>query len=454
MRITQLGFEPWIVGYLLNSLWQVPLIFFAAWIAARLARPAGPRMEHRIWVSALLLQVLLPLCHFRLTEVVQQAWNFASWAWRGSIAGGHVEVRLGPVAVVGTPSLRLPPGLLWAFLTAYACALLYFAGRLTWGLRKTAAMQQRAVPVFNSDSAIQKLQHCGARSSSGIDPAQIMISPEISGPVTIGIRQRILLLPPGLIEQISGADLEAVLAHEFAHMLRRDFAKNLLYEILSLPAAYHPLLWFTRSRVAETREIVCDTIAANRLAGREGYAHSLLRLASVLSDRMPARTLHAIGIFDANIFERRIMNLTRKPIEVRGIRFVAIGAVCGVLAIAACASALAFRINVEEPAISQSTTPARLTVKVDDLTVLYKKQPIYPVEAKANHDTINGAVVLAVKINKDGVPVDVDVKQSLRNDYDKSALEAVHEWRWKPYLLNGDPIDVATDVTIVYSIEP
>ena len=51
--------------YLLNSLWQVPVIFAAGWIAARMARRSGPELEHRVWVVALLLQVLLPACRFR-----------------------------------------------------------------------------------------------------------------------------------------------------------------------------------------------------------------------------------------------------------------------------------------------------------------------------------------------------------------------------------------------------
>ena len=59
-------FESWVLVYLFNSLWQVPLVFCAALAAARLARQAGPRMEHRVWVIALLLEALLPLCHFNL----------------------------------------------------------------------------------------------------------------------------------------------------------------------------------------------------------------------------------------------------------------------------------------------------------------------------------------------------------------------------------------------------
>ena len=54
--------EAWVLAYLLNSLWQVPVIFVAAWLAARATRRSGVLTEHRIWVSALVLEALLPAC--------------------------------------------------------------------------------------------------------------------------------------------------------------------------------------------------------------------------------------------------------------------------------------------------------------------------------------------------------------------------------------------------------
>ena len=51
--------ELWIAEYMLNSLWQLPLVFGAAWIVTRVFRSAGTQLEHRIWVAALLLQATL-----------------------------------------------------------------------------------------------------------------------------------------------------------------------------------------------------------------------------------------------------------------------------------------------------------------------------------------------------------------------------------------------------------
>jgi TonB family protein len=74
------------------------------------------------------------------------------------------------------------------------------------------------------------------------------------------------------------------------------------------------------------------------------------------------------------------------------------------------------------------------------------------VKARASKDTLDGPVVPAVTVSEDGMPTEVHVTKSLRPDSDESALVAVREWRWHPYLLNGNPVAVDTTVTVNYSI--
>ena len=242
--------------------------------------------------------------------------------------------------------------------------------------------------------------------------------------------------------------MNAVFAHELAHIQRRDFAKNLVYECISLPIAYHPALWLTSTRLAETREMVCDETAASSIAGRDSYARALLRLASMLAEPMPIKTLHAIGIFDADIFERRIMNLTQKRLEPAPTHRIAIAAACIALALAECTSALALRFTVSSPA-AQTDAPKRIHVNADDLKIVTQVHPVYPVEAKKAR--VQGAVVLEVIIGKEGVPENIRI-QTGPPALQKSALDAVHQWRWQPYLLNGDPVEVETTITVTYAL--
>jgi TonB family protein len=450
-------FESWLLGYLLNSLWQVPLIFAVAWLVARLVNRVDPRMEHRVWVSALLLQAVLPACRVHPLELGRAVWDLMSRGWGGRAADGHVRIAIGPATTHGG-LWRLPTEVLVVTSVVYGCAILYFAGRLGWGVWKTSVMRRQAERVTLNGGAAQSWDRYSRffGVGTGSNTASLAVSSKIPGPVTVGIRRGVLLVPPGFLESVSESDQDALLAHEFAHMRRHDFAKNLVYELISLPVTHHPLFWLTRSRVAESREMVCDAMAAQAVAGREEYARSLLRLASMLVTRAPARTFHAIGIFDANAFERRVMNLTKSYGEIHAVRRFAVAAACVVVGVATCASALALRMETPAPMQAsteqQAASPGRLKVKASILAgqLLTHKNPAYPAQARA--DGISGAVILSVTINKDGEPINVAVKTGVRDDLDEAAVTAVQQWRWKPYLLNGEPVEVDSTVTINYSI--
>jgi TonB family protein len=438
------GIESWVFSYFLNSLWQAVFVFSAAWIAAQMARKAGPRMEHRVWVIALLLQVLLPFCHFHLNGL--RTWFFSIFG--SGASAGPTRVILGPGTSPQTSMLRVSSAAITIIAAAYVCILFYLAGRLLWAFWRTEAMRRTAVNVVLDNSIRQKLDRCCGFFNIDSSTIQIAVSPAIPGPVTAGIRRNTLLLPPDFLTTVGTADLDTIFAHEFAHIHRRDFAKNLLYGLISLPVAYHPLTWLTRSHIAETRELVCDAMAAKFASGRDTYARSLLRLAALQLGHVPAPTLHAIGIFDTNILERRIMTLTQKHLEARSPIRLAITVACGVIALMTCASALAFRLDVG----TQGKQPEKVTVSsaLMEKNLIYKVQPVYPSVAKKAK--VEGSVVLAAVIGKNGLPKSLRV-ESGPPLLTQSAMDAVKEWRWKPFLLNGEPVEVETTITVVYTLK-
>ena len=443
----------WLLSYLFNALWQIPLIFTAAWIAARMLRRADPHIGHRVWVGALFLQIALPACDLRLSTLV--SWVSSFWQ-QGSAAGGHVRVFLGPAEARGN-LLHLPSSLIIAIVFTYACVVLYFAGRLVWGLLQTHLLARNATRItLTGEAALRWTEHYRRLGITAPSP-EIAVSEQGIGPVTVGLRRGLVLLPPAFLESIAPPDLDAVLAHELAHIQRHDFAKNLLYGFLSLPVMWHPLLWRTRARVAESRELVCDAVAAEAVAGRKQYAQSLLRLASMLACRPAIPTLHALGILsfneDRNALERRVMTLTHKPAPMNATRRIIVATACSVLALATCTSALALHTDVSalSPA-AESRAPSPLHVKANVMAgqKISGENPTYPQEARAKK--IQGTVELALVIDKDGLPQGIHVKQSPSELLTKSAIKAVSTWRWRPYLLNGDPVEVDTTVNVTYNL--
>jgi TonB family protein len=445
--------ESIILSFLVNALWQVPLLFAAGWLAAGAIRKLGAAAEHRVWVAVLLLQTLLPACSMIPWETLR---TLSPWA-RSPLrdADAHVSVVMGPGTAFD--GLHLPSWLLAAVAIAYALVTVWFAARFAWRWRKIQSLRKESTEAALDDTAAQYWEQCA--HAFGIHQASLAASSRIFGPVTIGITRKLVLLPAAMVSTLREAEIRAAIAHEFAHMRRNDFLKNLAYELLSMPVAFHPLFWLTRGRIMESREMVCDQMAA-QIADRSGephqYARSLLRLASLLVEGMPTRTPQAIGIFDSTTFERRVMRLTEKQPEVSPVRRFAAVATCALLGFGITGSALALSLHVDPLAVpdeAKSASPKEpINVSSDKMAaqLLSKVSPLYPVDAKKAR--IQGTVKLQAVIGKTGEVEQLKVADG-PDELQKSALDAVRKWTYKPFLLNGEPVEVKTTISVVYTLK-
>lgn len=443
------GFESLVLTYLVNSVWQIPLLAVAGWAAARAVRPLGAQAEHRVWVSVLLGEALLPAASLLPTD-----WLRIALPWNGGSGGGlgHVSVTMGAGSVAGAGAVPLGLGVVAALI--YGGVTAWFAMRLLWRWTRLAVLRQESVAVDLTGEAAEPWVLCAERL--GVGEVALATSPRVFGPVTMGFAQPLVLLPPGMIDRLGDVERRTVIAHEFAHIRRKDFLKNLMYEAVTLPISYHPLAGFTRERVTASREMVCDRMAAE-VTGTAQYARSLLRLATTLGGGLPARLPHTLGIFDTNVLERRLMELTGKRKEMGGARRLLVIASCTALAMATCGSALALRMHVDSgAAVATGDAPAQPTgpiaVKGSEMAGnrISGEIPKYPEEAKKAR--IQGTVLLDAVIDKEGSVKELTVASGPK-ELRQSALDAVHTWKYKPFLLNGDPVEVKTTIHVVYSLQ-
>ena len=84
--------------------------------------------------------------------------------------------------------------------------------------------------------------------------------------------------------------------------------------------------------------------------------------------------------------------------------------------------------------------------------LLDKEDPAYPDSAKQQH--VQGTVVLGATIGVDGHVQDLRVVSSPSQDLSDAAVLAVRQWTYKPYLLNGEVVEVQTQVNVVFSLKP
>lgn len=98
---------------------------------------------------------------------------------------------------------------------------------------------------------------------------------------------------------------------------------------------------------------------------------------------------------------------------------------------------------------AKKPTVQRVSAGVMAGQILVKTQPIYPAIARAAH--ISGSVVLHAFISKQGAIENLSVvsgPEMLRS----AALDAVRQWRYRPYMLGSDPTEVDTTITVNFTI--
>jgi TonB family protein len=94
----------------------------------------------------------------------------------------------------------------------------------------------------------------------------------------------------------------------------------------------------------------------------------------------------------------------------------------------------------------------RVSASVTQGLLLSKVQPEYPQMAKVAR--VQGLVVMHAVIGTDGNIQTLDVIDSPSPLLNQAALDAVKQWKYKPYLLNGNPVEVDTQITVNFSLVP
>ncbi|NVJ86855.1 MAG: M48 family metalloprotease [Algoriphagus sp.] len=132
----------------------------------------------------------------------------------------------------------------------------------------------------------------------------LKISSEGMSPMAFGILKPIILIPAGLVFQLSSGQLEAILAHELAHIKRNDYIINLAQSMLEVVFFFHPCFWWINQTAKELRENATDDLAlstgiepqtlAKALAEVLNYSHQHVPELALAASKRRNPTLHRI----------------------------------------------------------------------------------------------------------------------------------------------------------------
>lgn len=292
-----------LTSYVVNAVWQVPLIGATGWVLSQWLKKMGPERQHRIWVAVLILATFTPCTPLLLPLLMHPTPSSIASVSSQPIFASRTR---GDVSPANSP-ITIPPVAIYLVSSLYIACLLFFSFRLYLAFRRTSALARNARRVSLEPDSMAMWSTSKKRFSA--EGALLLYSGEVPGPMTAGFVRPVLLLPAGFVEKHSEREFLAAVGHECAHIQRDDFRKNVLYEAVALFTSFHPLIWFIKSQIAQTREMICDRMAAERLLDRHSYGESLLQLASKMVPVAPSTIPYTVGMFDTNALERRIMTL-------------------------------------------------------------------------------------------------------------------------------------------------
>ena len=114
-------------------------------------------------------------------------------------------------------------------------------------------------------------------------PVPLLLAGRGGTPLAMGLLKPVVLVPIALLTSLSPAYLEALLAHELAHVRRADYLGNLLQGLAETLLFFHPAIWWLSARLRAEREILADQLAAEVLGDPQRLAQAL----NALDDLQP-----------------------------------------------------------------------------------------------------------------------------------------------------------------------
>src|SRR5579884_499006 len=125
-------------------------------------------------------------------------------------------------------------------------------------------------------------------------PVQLCQSAVAEVPAVVGFLRPVVLLPASALSGLTPSQLEALLAHELAHIRRHDYLINLLQTAVETVLFYHPAVWWVSRQMRAERENCCDDLAVQVCGDVLVYARALSRMEE-LRTLTPAMAMSADG---------------------------------------------------------------------------------------------------------------------------------------------------------------
>lgn len=267
---------------LLHFVWQGALV--AALLSGVLSLLRGRKANLRYLAACGGMALMLAL------PIATTAWTFKTAA---EVAASSSTLSLGPASAFASNAEQPVRGDRWTFRWLRVAisgldgilpglVLLWLLGVALCSLRLAGGWIR-----------VQRLVRCEARpvsrewQSTLLDlalklrvtrPVRLIESALVQVPTAIGWLRPVILFPASALAGLTPNQLEAILAHELAHIRRHDYLINLAQRLIETLLFYHPAVWWVSRQARIERELCCDDLAVAVCGDAFVYARALAEM--------------------------------------------------------------------------------------------------------------------------------------------------------------------------------
>lgn len=299
---------------LVHFLWQGTLVAISVALLLSLGRIRRPGSRYVVNLVGLLVMAVWPVATFftlapttsATTARAEVAAAPSTILPQPTTAGADTPAENPPVtpapAVGHVPSDTMTDYLASArpwIVLAWSAGVVLLSGRLLLGVAGLWRLR-RGRRAASEEVAAQLARLAGALR---MRRPRVFVHDGIGEALAVGLFRPFILLPASWLLELPAPMLEAVLAHELAHVRRGDLWVNLLQRVVETMLFYHPAVWWLSRQLRLDRELCCDELAVAATAERLIYVQTLAHVAQLTLDRR-ASAAAAIGGVRGTLLQR------------------------------------------------------------------------------------------------------------------------------------------------------
>lgn len=294
----------------LAVLWQSTLVALLVWALTRALWRSSPAVRYWLWQLVAIKLLVMPFWTWSLPEIWPGETIAAAPAditKQDTAAGAASDSPPTPATKAGAPVVIVDravvavaqpaaPSLTWQawLLVAWAALVVLQVGQLIVQRLRLRRLLRGTRPA--GEALIATVREVAERIGLARMPA-VRLAPSDCSPFVYGIFRSALVLPHDLVVGLSGPELQQVVAHELAHLRRRDLLWGWIPRIARVLYFFHPVAYWAESQVRLERELACDQVAMSVGDRRPAeYAETLVRVMGLTSQSGAMRACAAGGV--------------------------------------------------------------------------------------------------------------------------------------------------------------